>query len=482
MKDNINILLYYDVSGFPERKGYDSLAIINDHFINMLIMPMKKSGANITVKTILPEATYIKNQESNILSDLNPIPFSIKEIKEIFGHNTEFEKLHTKTYKGDFTETEKEKLNNLILSKLDGYNPDIIITYPIGETIFKSIFPKSLILTAENSIFSRPPFPRTLQYDPMDLFNSFVNKYKEEINNFPITESQNECIEDLKRNIVNITNKYNPALTVIEKYKSKFKYLVLAPLTSIEDVYKDETVFSNDFDYLYHIMENIPEDIGVIVTQHDFEKGLLNKEILPYFKTKYKNLIFIEELNNLLYGSSSLNFYNSVDAIITTVTMTGINSIFWDKKIISLSTTYNDWICDKKDLTNLEEFLAQPKKNKNNLIFWYLTHYPLFVRKFTDGKWLFNYFSNKLKKFNEEGITFEYFEPIEDIEDLTKYILNHITKFYEVNYAPKPNKKPNKKVTLLQKIFSVTNIYGWKTITIFNKKIKIKRKDTHFKD
>lgn len=435
----MKMLLYCDQTGELDATQL-SISAIYYHFNEWLFKNLKNKE-DVEVKTLLPEISYIesfliKPEEAAEIASLNIIPITDKEIREAFKAHSSFHDIREEAFINDLNLEQKEYLKSLIKGKLGGWEPDVIICFPIAYRFLSYIYPQALVLEQENAIFSRPPFMRTLFYDPcFDSGVYFFNKYIDEIKNFKITKEQEEQVQYLKNRIKEIIHENNPLTSIIDIYKKKFDKLVLLPLTCFRPL-SDFYEFADDYDLLSHVMENVPENIGVFVTQHDVG-GFLTEQYLAYFRGKYKNFIFLNDLHKEGYKSASLNLFEYVDAILNPVSATGFMGLLWDTKIISMANNINDWIKDGQGVKSLVEVLERPPINKNNIIYWYLTHYAVFGKRFGEEDWLYNYFKNRIEKFKTDGITFDYYEQNENIEELSKYIIEHLEITYKMLYMQK---------------------------------------------
>lgn len=259
---------------------------------------------------------------------------------------------------------------------------------------------------------------------------------------------------------------------VMKQLRKKFKYVLLCPLCNLSPIGQDETTFNSDEEYLLYILENVPKDIAIIVTLHDlsnFHKHSFGETQIKHLQTIYSNLIHIKMSQNLEYVSTSMPFFKYVDGLICTRTLTGLlATLLWDKKIISTCKTYNNWFADKFDLSHLTDFLVQPTRNKNHLLYWYFTHYALSSFQFENGKFLYDYFINKIKKFNQtQQIMFDFFTQNDSIDDILTHTLTYVKK----------NTNLGKTLSFLEKIFSCRNFNKtYKQITIFSKSFYLKRR------
>ncbi|MDR2436661.1 MAG: hypothetical protein LBD17_01120 [Endomicrobium sp.] len=417
-------------------------SVAYNHFYRWLIEPMLKDGQDVEVKTLLPESAYWHNQKHHNLDNLNIIPVFDNEYLDLFSENLTFGEIEKKIYENDLSIEEKNNYKNLIFKKTGSdWKPDIIISHMppelSGVAILSDIFPDALAMGTDNGVFSRPPFMRSLFYAPYSPTGPFMFRYKEEINDFKLSVKQNEIIEELKQSIVKIVDANTP-----DQYKefsknirNKFDKVVLLPMY-IQRPSREDNVLC-----FKRVMEKIPKNIGVIFTSHD-DLGYddLNLKIRMYYQQSYKNLFYYFEEDNL-FKSSSLPFFHQVDAVINNNTLTGLQACIWGKKIISMESPNNSaYFSDKIGLDNIEDFLDTTARNKNRMLYWYLTHYIILEKRLNDGKWLFKYFQEKLEHFKKNGITFDFYGQNEDISELSQYILNYIKDYYRNSSKPIKNK------------------------------------------
>ncbi len=421
---------------------------------------------DVEVMTVVSELTYIQNQQFHDIDILKPICFKDEYLTQIFPNCLSIQEMFLKIFNSDLSDEEYTKFQEIIKKILPDFEPDIVIDFQIHNDLLKKAYPNALHLLVENGLFSRPPFPRTLRYEPIHFLNGFLNKYENEIRNFSITKHQQETVKSFQQKLRQLIDYNNPIKEALIQLRSQYRYLLLCPVPT-DNIYK-ETKYDDQYLYLLDILNKIPEDIGLIITFHDDCSSQLNAGIINTLQQKYKNLIYFPVTDNS-FVSQSLNFFEYCDAIINMHTMTGTQAMLWDLKIISLDKRYSKWFCDKQGLDNLEEFLASPKKDKSNMIYWYMTHFSVFEQSMKKPNWYYNYFKTKLEKFRKDGITFELFEQIEDFNDISEYVINHLNEVYGNLVCKQP--------TFLQTIFSVRNEGNHKVVRFLGLKMKFRRKN-----
>jgi len=389
------------------------------------------------IKYILPEQTFFQ-MDKDFLEQIDYIVLFDDEIRnaledEFISHW----EMAGKLYLGDFSQYQIKNCKKMFVEKLGDFTPDLIISFENADKVLEQTFPNAMQITYANGIFKRGCGPVTFSFDPCGNYKfSFLNKFKNELKNFKISPVANDEIEKFKLKFRNLVLKNNDEKKLIEKYRKKFDYLVLLPLQFNEHCAVDcEIGFKTQYDIVNYVLSNIPENIGVIVTEHDhnrfLENGVIEKGgFLKWFKNKYKNLIYLEEKENIAYKSSSLALMPLVDGIINISSTVNIFALLFDKKIISIGKTANDWCKDLQGLENIEDVLVQPKVNKNNLVYWLLTRYFVLVYHLQNGGYFKNFLEKQMNKYQNKEIDFNFYDEYIDIKILLEHILFVANEYY----------------------------------------------------
>lgn len=383
---------------------------------------------DIEIKTIVSELAVKQNEKNHLLDILHPISFKTQYLQQLFPQAHSVREMFLKVFNEAFSKRQHSLFQRIIKQLLPTHwEPDIVVTFPIHNGLLKHVFPNALHFVEENAIFSRPPFCRTLRFDPIHYLNGFLNKYENEIRNFKISPEQKQKLELFKSQLRQLIDKHNPLKKELQTLKKKFHHLVLCPIPT-DNSYK-ETYYDDQYLYLLHLLRKIPTDIGLIITFHDSVSSQLNATVIRQLQKIYPNLIWHPVSDNS-FISQSLMYFNYVDAIINMHTMTGTQALLWDVKVISLDKRYSKWFCDKQDLDNLNEFLTQPRADKSSLLYWYLTHFTVFEQNCNTPGWYYNFFKTKLAAFRAHGITFDLYQPQNDFDTLSTYILDYVKDYY----------------------------------------------------
>ncbi len=342
-------------------------------------------------------------------------------------------------YTGNIPQYILDNLYNLYRKKLGSWIPDIIISIEFHNKIFDYIFPEAQQITFYGGIFKRGIVPPTFSFDPIgSAINPFFNNYINEIDSLNITDEENCIIENLKNNLSKLIEKYNPIKDLVNNYKKQFDYLLLLPCQFNNHYgFDTESDFKTQWEMISYVMRKVPPNVGVIVTEHGhykFLKGGVFKQggFLDWFNTRYKNFIYIEELNQ--YSTSSLWLMPYIDGVINTSSNVGLLSIMFNKKVFDMGKYFNKSFRDSVGLNNIIEDLNRPGKNRNSLIYWLLTRYNFYPFQYNSQEWLNDFFN----LIEGSRIDFRFFEENISIKKASEYILNFTEESLKnINFSKK---------------------------------------------
>ncbi|MCT7580161.1 hypothetical protein [Aliarcobacter butzleri] len=319
---------------------------------------------------------------------------------------------HNETYAAEHLEDYK----NLMLEKLGGFIPDIIITFsPVP--FFKNMFKDTLILHHEYSIFSRLPYPQSWFLDPVGIHsNLFLNKFANEIKSSILSENQTSLVNDFKQLCQNILSSKSPFKAIFEEKRKHFDHLVLLPLQFSRYFSFDDLVpFKSQYEYCVYILDNVPSNIGVVVNTHP-EYPVISKEAVEFLKTKYSNFIYEEDFNTI-YASGQF-IIPFVDAVITVSSSIGLQTLLFDKKLITLSDKTFSFIADDTNVNNIENVLKSDNINKDVFLYFILTRYSLTSEYLHNVEWLDSFLHKSLLHFRANEIQFDFYDIIDKEEKI----------------------------------------------------------------
>lgn len=417
-------------------------------FILGLHLPLikKQVGQGIVdYKAVVSERVYY--QASKEQTDiLHPVVIFDHELRKCFDDDFISHKEMLEYFdRGNFSDKIKTLFARLHKEKLTDFEPDIIISIGLYNELYNHTFPNAPHIAWQWGTLKRDTSPTTHAFDPVGYIkDSCFNHFKDEINNLKLSDHQNKIINDFKTNYKALIRKKRPEklAKIITEYKAKFDYLVLLPLSVDRNNYFAlESDFKHQWDLVTYVLDSVPSNVGVIVTEHtaqyfiDLNDAGYASGHLKWFQNKYKNFIYIKELKH--YHATSFWVLPEVDGIISVGTTVPLTATLFDTKIISLSKSCQDEYKDAQGLDDILGVLKFPTKDKNSFIYWTLTHYNFFEKQLGNENFMFEQFNKWVNKYKIKGITFDWFEKINDEKEICDFILKN-TEESLANLQEKP--------------------------------------------
>lgn len=400
---------------------------IGDWFLNAF-NTNEKYSKKLDVKLIVSQPVKEKIHINKDFQGVDIISISQDEMFSPFEKGTHYTEIVNKATTRRLTDNQNTYYKNLILDKLKGWKPDIIMTINPSPQFIRDLDKDILVLDLESAIFSRYPFMRSFYYDACGMgSNNFLNKYKDKISKFKISKKENQQIKYFKKQVKKELCKYNSVKKTISELRKKFKYVVLLPLQfSGVPAIDTEMLFESQYACLTYVLDNVPKDCAVIATEHDFNMFVSKDNCAEKLKKKYPNFVHIEKMN--AFNSASINFLPYIDGIINITSTTAIQALLFDIKIISLAKGFNNWMADAQGIDNIKEILKKPTRNKNNILYWYLTHYVTLEKDVYNAEKVYKKLQGYLDKFKAEGINFSFYTKINDMQEFSDYVIEYMRK------------------------------------------------------
>ncbi|MDN3513521.1 MAG: hypothetical protein NG747_03865 [Candidatus Brocadia sp.] len=332
-------------------------------------------------------------------------------------------------YRETYTDEQISYYVSLMTGHFSDFNPDIIITFTPVPYLRKA-FPHALILHHEVSFFSKSPYPWVPYFDPSGMYfgkSSFLNKFQNDIKKFPLTVTQQALLNIFKKECQTVIRERSPFAKILIPLKENFDHLILLPLVGDRHYGFEgpcKLNMKNEYQYIVHILEQIPRNIGVVVT---YPPQLLNpygNETIAFLEKQYPHFIYHDEFEKYCSVSQYLLAY--VDMVVGLGTSICFQTLMWDNKFIDLGDM--SIIADSFDLGAIEEVLKREHQNKDNILYWLLTRYAIQKHYLYDPEWLSRFLVSSLDKFRKGRITLDFYEPIDSDENIFENLMKGIDK------------------------------------------------------
>jgi HAD superfamily hydrolase (TIGR01549 family) len=294
----------------------------------------------------------------------------------------------------------------VIRDSLQGFEPDIIIAY---ETAFsrylRVIFPEALVLDSTLGAFSREPYPETFCYDP---FGSFAESA---LNTFDINElcpdvdldQATEFIDPIRAGYASTLTSASPFNEM--RIRKKHDAVLLLPLQVSKyfafDAFLPANIeFNSQFEYLCWVLESVPKNIGVYVTEHGFSPVITDRNH-KWLKSQYSNFIYDDANRDVKWVSQYL--LQHVDGVITVSSSLGFQAALYNKFLCVPGCSHLSSLADASSLASISIEAILQAKNKSKYLYFLLNKYnPLFEKYVLQDNWHANFLEkmHSMKKAN----------------------------------------------------------------------------------
>ncbi len=355
----------------------------------------------------------------DIPSDLQIIEIENEELLRPF--QGDYLKASLAWYNNKFTKQQISYTSNLIQHKLQKWQPDIIISYSPAPFL-QQAYPKTLVLYSEYGMTSRPPFPESFYFDPLGYYKySYLRHYADRIQSTQFSERDFQALEKYRNFFVSLIDQRNPFKPLIHNLLAKFNHLILVPLQASQHCSFDGNCgFPSQFHMIEHVLNNTPENIGVIFTTHpDFP--VFTPDLLTYLQKRYPHFIYSEEFEH--YSSASQYLIGYVDAIASVSSMVGLQALIWQKKLIALGDSQLNFVADAASLEHINTLLNQETPNKDHVLLWLLSHYYVPLSYVQNPIWFGNFLERAyLSQSSHIGME-DFYTQIDHIPTLLEQII-----------------------------------------------------------
>jgi hypothetical protein len=303
-----------------------------------------------------------------------------------------------------------QKIGRLVFDKLDGYEPDIIISWAPAPFLAK-MFPNALVLRRETALFTRTPWPLSYFLDPCGLQHL----------SWPALHDLPVCAESTLFNFEKIRAYFDElfefVLPPIKRAKihsllSRFDKTVLVCGQANGHFSFDATCnYRSQGHMLLDVLENCAITTGVLYSPHPNDPKPMRRADIEWFQTRFPNFNYIPDCLGVELSSQELIPF--VDIVATVSSSIGWQALFWGKSLIALGKSQLNRFAHAEDACQLEEIDIRSGIDTNTVA-WLCFHYSITTFFLESKGWITNYLNMKITDFRQNAIVSYFDEPYDD--------------------------------------------------------------------
>jgi hypothetical protein len=139
----------------------------------------------------------------------------------------------------------------------------------------------------------------------------------------------------------------------------------------------------------------------------------LSSGAIEYLKNNYSNFIYEKKFLN--YDAPSQFIFPYIEYLIGGVSSLSLQTLMWDIRLISVGDY--KYFPDSDSIRSINT-LNRKQKKTDAIIYWMLTRYFITTPYLHNPNWLNTFLDKSLNRFRNKGIDLQFYDPIDDDENL----------------------------------------------------------------
>jgi hypothetical protein len=306
-------------------------------------------------------------------------------------------------------------LGQAMRERLGDFVPGIIITFTPAPHL-AAAYPGALVLHAENGMFSRAPFPGTQYFDPLGLYaRSMLGVHARELLARKPTDDERAWLARVREGYRAWLLASSPFHGLEQSLRRRHRRLALLPLQfGGEAGFDMNGPFRNQGEYLLHVLERLPEGVGVIVTEHPTARWLgddIDEETRRWVRARWPQVAWVDP-GLVAHGSQMLMLH--VDDVIGVSSSLALQSLFWRKPLTTVGWGLPRAYATHDGVENLDP--ARPvgtPADHDGAVAWMLQHY--FVPEslcLRDAGWIERFLDTARDRQAQSRMGLDFYDPI----------------------------------------------------------------------
>lgn len=398
------------------RIGYDFRFVMNEALVLRAVAPYDSAPQNPA-------------RRGQGLSQAQVVGLPQKAIREIF--NTSNVAILEGLVAGQWASEQVARYGELVASRLGDFVPDIIITWtPVP--FLSHAFPDSLVLSTECGPFSRAPYPMTTFLDPYGLWaKSIPCVAAPELLQRTANEEERRLLERIRTQYRSHFESTSPFHGLETQMRKRHRRLCLLPLQFAgEPGFELNSPFRNQGEYLFHVLERLPADLGLLVIEHPTAHwigDIIDDETREYVRGQYPQVTFVDWQR---VESAGQYLIHHVDYVISISSSLGLQAVFWSKPLAAVGWSHLQPYATFNDLEHIDASVAPEDGAKHDgALAWLFRHYYMHEHYgLHSAEWLDRFFRTCKDRLNGGSAGLELYDPIAPTDELVKHLCSPLRK------------------------------------------------------
>ncbi len=350
------------------------------------------------------------------------------------GFSSDIENIFIESHLVPVSKERFDKLQSLILTALDGWEPDIVLCWEMPSRLLRDIFPDACVLDLMPSMFMRAPYPSMISFDPFGIYDkSWMTMYKVARQPVSMLETFND-VRSLYLNHFNDIDVKGGIGSIL--YGAREKFWLLPFQVQGYFGWSGSSMYPTQIHFLEAALQQVPEDFSLVCTQYTgghVQERFINSEYLEVLSHKYGKLFYRDYFEKL--DSLSQYLIPFCDGLMSVSSSLGLQAKFFGKTLISPSMSHLNSVSDG---FSIDEKVDRDQSCDRDFFAFYLGRTVFFKDRFiNDGLYalsvLESFFSRRMASglsrfpdYEDVGNTLECFVRYSKFDESAKRFNDYI--------------------------------------------------------
>lgn len=349
---------------------------------------------------VLPE--YLASEAKNLNARVRTITLPFEFVPSLrFQSSVAYESLY-RSNEPQFEENIAIRLKHYLAEHYDA-----ILLWENPAPFLRNLFQTAVIVHQMPGVFSRPPYPHTVVFDPIGLYrSSALHIHAMEIQRGAIVDQAASDVADtfcseLRRCI----SLLQPLDTARHIFSGAWQRRELLPLqTSGHYAFRCDTRYENQLEFLLDVLSSTDPDTAVITTQYvtpHVKDTTLNQEIAEFVKRRFPNFLYDHDLERV--DSVSQFILPLVEGVVCASSSLGLQAMAYRKTLRVQGQTF---LANYDTSIKALDDLSWGERCHNTVATMLMRHQPLASAVTQDGEFLSNALEDLIsrKRAGKEGL------------------------------------------------------------------------------
>jgi Capsule polysaccharide biosynthesis protein len=310
----------------------------------------------------------------------------------------------------------------LLRDALGDFVPDVIFSVTPGAQL-RAAFPDALFFSSAPAAYSRPPFPLTDFLDPVGLWDrSMPVRHAAALLAREPAPDERALLDAFRRRFGAYFHAVSPFGPLIADLRARHRAVGLLPLQFAgEPGFDCNAPFRSQGEYLFHVLENLPPDVALVVIEHPTARWLgdfIDDDTREFLAWRYPSVVF---LDYRAADSAGQTLVADVDFVISVSSSIGLQALFFEKPLVAVGWSH---LVPFATIAGMERFPAAgplpPRDPRlDRVLCWFMSHYFIPAELSTDASWLAPFLERSVERARAGLTDLDFFDPVAPIEQLS---------------------------------------------------------------